>query len=614
MKRFHPRFLSIAAVALMAACGGAEDAADKTAGASKAGAMPASPAMSKSGGPAQSVRFASSSAVRNGLVERTKDMEMIEVGGSATATIEQNDLELPDGTFADVFVLSVPQKQNVRIIMESDQIDPYLWLHESDEQEGIGDLLATDDDGAGFPNAGIEGVLNAGVYVILASTFATEFGGYSLRVEGEGGSTPNGGNGTAGMMRSGESASGQLTSGHPELSDETHYALHTFRANAGDQITVSMTSDDFDTYVLLGMGGGSLESLELLAENDDGPNMGVNSQITYQAPESGVYTIIANSYAAGATGSYTVQVNVGSANWQQEIPTGGDPAGKYAVLVGIDDYPGTGSDLSGPVDDARLVGEVLVQEYSFQQENILMLTDAQATRPGIANAIVRHLGQAGEDGVAVFFYSGHGTRIGENIGLRGDLDPEADGQDDGIYIYGYNSESSIILDEEIGYLLSQLDAGRILMAIDACFSGTISRAAGVQAKLTDLNDIDANFRMPKSFISDDLGDEFGFGSGVEGLAAALSNPDRHILIASSSEEQVSWTVGGFSSPRSLFTHYFVEALRETDGRTTWNDLLGMVDGPVDDYIQSGGGRMSDQDTQLSGPGTNRSVRDFLGGN
>lgn len=614
MKRSTSRLLPLATVALMAACGGAEEAADKSPAGSKASSLPAAASMSKSGGASDAVRFASSAMMRAGLVERSKDMETIDIGARVSATIERDDAELSDGTFADVWVLTVPTKQNIRVIMESTEIDPYLWFYESDDKEGLGELLARDDDGAGFPNAGVEGVLNPGVYVILASTFEAEFGAYSLRVEGDAGSSPVGGNGTAGMLQSGGSAQGQLTSNHPALSDDTHYAMHTFQANAGDEVTITLTSDDFDTYLLLGMGGGSLESLELISENDDGPSMGVNSQITYQVPETGVYTIIANSYAAGATGSYTVQLNIGSANWAQEIPTGGDPAGKYAVLVGIDDYPGTGSDLTGPVDDARLVGEVLMQEYGFPQENILMLTDAQATRPGIANAIVRHLGQAGEDGVAVFFYSGHGTRVGENVGLRGPLDPEEDGQDDGIYIYGYNSESSIILDEEIGYLLAQLDAGRILMAIDACFSGTISRAPGVQAKLTDLNTIDADFRMPKTFISDDLGDGIGFGSGVEGLAAALSNPDRHILMASSSEEQVSWTVGGFSSPRSLFTHYFVEALREADGGTSWNDLLGMVDGPVEQYIQSGGGRMSDQDTQLSGPGTNRSVRDFLGGN
>ena len=611
MQRSTSRLFSLAAVAVMAACG-AEEAADKTAAASKVASLPAAPAMSKSGGPTDAVRFASSSAMRAGLVERSKDMDVIELGGRMSGMVERDDIELADGTFADIWVLTVPQKQNVTITMESNDVDSYLWLYEATGDDDIGDLIARDDDGAGLPNARIEGVLDTNVYIILASTFATEFGGYTLSVEGAAGSGSGGG--TAGMIQSGGSASGNLSSSHPRLGDDTHYAMHTFQASAGDQVTVTMTSDDFDTYLILAMGGGALESLEMLAENDDGPNMGVNSQITYTAPETGVYTIVANSYAAGATGSYTVDLSIGAANWAREIPTGGDPAGKYAVLVGIDDYPGTGSDLSGPVDDARLVGEVLQSEYGFQPENILMLTDAQATRPGIANAIVRHLGQAGEDGVAVFFYSGHGTRVGENVGLRGSLDPEADGQDDGIYIYGSNSESSIILDEEIGYLLAQLDAGRILMAIDACFSGTISRAPGVQSKMTDLNTIDANFRMPKTFISDDLGEGFGFGSGVEGLAAALSNPDRHILMASSSEEQVSWTVGGFSSPRSLFTHYFTEALREADGGTTWNDLLRMVDGPVDQYIQSGGGRMSDQDTQLSGPGTNGSVRAFLGGN
>ena len=121
----------------------------------------------------------------------------------------------------------------------------------------------------------------------------------------------------------------------------------------------------------------------------------------------------------------------------------------------------------------------LVERFGFDPANVVTLTDSDATRQNIAQGFAQHLGQAGPNGVAVFFYSGHGTQIGENIGLTGSLDPEPRGEgDEAIYIYGHDSQSSVILDEELGYLIETIDAGRTLVVVDACFSGEITRGPG----------------------------------------------------------------------------------------------------------------------------------------
>ena len=105
-----------------------------------------------------------------------------------------------------------------------------------------------------------------------------------------------------------------------------------------------------------------------------------------------------------------------------------------------------------------------------------MLNDSDATRENIANGVIEHLGQAGPDGVAVLFFSGHGIQMGENIGLTGALDPEPRGDgDEAIFIYGHGGESSVLLDEELGFLIETIDAGRALVVVDACFSGEITR-------------------------------------------------------------------------------------------------------------------------------------------
>ena len=205
--------------------------------------------------------------------------------------------------------------------------------------------------------------------------------------------------------------------------------------------------------------------------------------------------------------------------------------------------------------------------------------------------------------------------MGENIGY---LDTEADGQDDGLYVYGYGQGSSVLLDEELGYLLSQL-RGQTFVAVDACFSGTISRAAGAQAKRADITDpdVESNIRLPKTFITDELGAGYAFGSATGDLADLLSRPERNVVLSSSSEEQVSWTVGDWpdgSPPASLFTYFLVKELRAADASLSFRDLLQRVDEQVDAHVANSGGRFEDQDTQLVGPGLDRKVRAFLKSN
>jgi hypothetical protein len=75
---------------------------------------------------------------------------------------------------------------------------------------------------------------------------------------------------------------------------------YTFTAVEFDLITIHEVSTDFDSYCyLLGTDGTTV-----LAQNDDSD--GSNSFITFFIPASGVYTIEATTYAAAATGAYTL--------------------------------------------------------------------------------------------------------------------------------------------------------------------------------------------------------------------------------------------------------------------------------------------------------------------
>jgi hypothetical protein len=379
-----------------------------------------------------------------------------------------------------------------------------------------------------------------------------------------------------------------------------------------------MTSSELDSYLLVFRG--SLEDGEWMAEDDDSGG-GMDASVTLTLPTAGVYTVAANTYGAGETGSYQISVAEAASTDEVRFNTGGASNEKYALLVGIDDYPGSGSDLRGPVRDAGIMHEVLTQRFGFDPANVVTLTDSEATRENIANGIVQHLGQAGPDGVAVFFYSGHGTQIGANIGLTGALDPEPRGDgDEAIYIYGYSSESSVLLDEELGFLIETIDAGRALVVVDACFSGEITRGPGdaPQSKVVAMDDpeVAGSLRLPTTFIGAELkaaGEledmSLGFGD-LSNVARVFQNPQRHVMWGASTEDQVSWTssLGGGSS---VFTFYVGEHLRSASLDTSLQELGRVVARDVESYIRDDG-NMTMQNPQMRGSNASMTLGQFFG--
>ncbi|MBA7550624.1 hypothetical protein ES705_43143 [subsurface metagenome] len=87
----------------------------------------------------------------------------------------------------------------------------------------------------------------------------------------------------------------------------------------------------------------------------------------------------------------------------------------WAVIVGIEDYESI-NDLSYTVDDAEDMRNVLVSYENWDIENILLLTDSNASKSGINTAITIMASGSDADDVCLFFFSGHGSRIpDENV-------------------------------------------------------------------------------------------------------------------------------------------------------------------------------------------------------
>jgi hypothetical protein len=74
--------------------------------------------------------------------------------------------------------------------------------------------------------------------------------------------------------------------------DKSYYNVHTFEGIAGEQITIDLTSSEFDSYLILLDPEG-----KKIAEDDDSES-GNNARIIVTLPTSGTYTIIANARKA----------------------------------------------------------------------------------------------------------------------------------------------------------------------------------------------------------------------------------------------------------------------------------------------------------------------------
>jgi S1-C subfamily serine protease len=87
---------------------------------------------------------------------------------------------------------------------------------------------------------------------------------------------------------------GALQRGDAEFSDGGYFDLYTFSARRGQRLTVTLRSDDFDTYLRLAHAR-TRDDLDWLGEDDDG-GIGTNSRLSVTAPADGEYWIAVSAY------------------------------------------------------------------------------------------------------------------------------------------------------------------------------------------------------------------------------------------------------------------------------------------------------------------------------
>ncbi len=219
------------------------------------------------------------------------------------------DSQERDGRHARYYTFTLAQQSQAAITLESADADAYLYLRQGEARSG--GALHQNDDHQGSTNSRIEATLPAGTYTIEATTYdAGATGNFTLTVTGLGGGAtppepPPSGDACGETITADGTASGQWASGcDSQERDGRHARYYTFTLAQQSQVAIALESADADTYLYLRQG--EARSGEALHQNDDHQDS-TDSRIEAALP-AGTYTIEATTYAAGATGNFTLTV------------------------------------------------------------------------------------------------------------------------------------------------------------------------------------------------------------------------------------------------------------------------------------------------------------------
>src|SRR4051812_33864707 len=167
------------------------------------------------------------------------------------------------------------------------------------------------------------------------------------------------------------------------------------------------------------------------------------------------------------------------------VPSGGT----WAVIIGINDYPGSQWDLRSADADANDANAAMLA-LGVAPDHVLNLRDGQATTGAILRAESWLVAHSSPDAVAVFFYAGHARKLsGSTEAILG-----ADG--------------NLLTDAQLANRLSGLRAHRTWIAMAACFGGGFTEMLAPGRVLTAAADANSlaydNIRFGRSYMAEYL--------------------------------------------------------------------------------------------------------------
>lgn len=240
---------------------------------------------------------------------------------------------------------------------------------------------------------------------------------------------------------------------------------------------------------------------------------------------------------------------------------------KLALCIGINDYPGTDSDLSGCVNDASDWGKVL-KSRGFTLNTVL---NKSATGKGMRDAINGTISAAKSGDLVVIQYSGHGSFVPDTDG------DEPDGTDECLCPHDVNSKGPITDDEVSAMFAARAHGVRIVMISDSCHSGTVARFAPIstprstKGKNAPVRKV--RFLPPATFLSAQAVSKLGVRS-----MRPSSPPGRHhgLLMSGCQDTEYSYDAWFAGRANGAFTFVALRELAKLPATARYKDWFDKI--------------------------------------
>ena len=254
----------------------------------------------------------------------------------------------------------------------------------------------------------------------------------------------------------------------------------------------------------------------------------------------------------------------------------------YALLVGINAYNENVlladkkvrfPKLYGCIADTRKINDYLSSEPGFES-HIKILNDENATKPEIVRLFKDHLGKAGKDDTAFFYFSGHGT---QELADRSVFPSESDGRLESIACYFQNSDDDFLLaDKELRWLIHSLSLPKphIVTIFDCCHSGDNTRNGNLllnsfQAVVEKRVPFVFPQRQWEHFIFSKEYNKEAFMQSGENQALPEGN---HFQLSACESDESAVEISG----EAVFTNVLLNVLNRSGGEISYYNLQSQV--------------------------------------
>jgi hypothetical protein len=244
--------------------------------------------------------------------------------------------------------------------------------------------------------------------------------------------------------------------------------------------------------------------------------------------------------------------NIREGSVEKSAPRG-NAMKRRALCIGINDYPGTDSDLAGCVNDAN--------------DWAAAFTDRGFTGNVIRKAIESLVTGARKGDSIVVQFSGHGSFVPDEDG------DEPDGTDECLCPYDLKEEGPITDDELFDLFSARPQGARVLMISDSCHSGTVARFAPITTPPTtkDRNPPQRKVRFlpPAAFLSRSDATKLGTGRARR----PSSPPGRYgaLLMAGCQDTEYSYDASFEGRANGAFTFVALRSLASLAAEATYGD-------------------------------------------